>query len=128
VVRAFLEQVYQRFDRRCRTRTALDKLARLRRRLKRFKKLGQMLNKLRGPNVDKALTYLDDEQLAGTSNAVERGNPRFRKMQKTIRSVRTVEHIRQRLALDLLREDRTRRRQRTITSLHRARSPARRVL
>jgi hypothetical protein len=128
VLRMLMDQVYQLFDRRCRTRTGLDKLRRLRRRVGRFKKLGQVLNKLRGPNVDKALTYLDDKQLAGTSNAVERGNRRFRKMQKTIYSVRTAEHIRQRLALDLLREERVRRRQRTIRSLHRARSPARFVL
>lgn len=128
VLRTLMEQVYQLFDRRCRTQTALNKLKRLRARLKRFKKLGQTLNKLQSPNLEKALTYLDDKLLAGTSNAVERGNRRFRKMQKTIYSVRTLAHIRERLALDLLREERSRRRQRTITSLHRNRSPARFVL
>jgi hypothetical protein len=128
VLRTLMEQVYQLFDRRCRTQTAFNKLTRRRRRLKRFKSLGSSLKKLQGPNVDKALTYLDDKLLAGTSNAVERGNRRFRKMQKSIYSVRTVDHIRQRLALDLLREERARRRQRTITALHRERSPTRFVL
>lgn len=128
VLRTLMEQVYQLFDRRCRRRTALNKLTRLRRRLKRFKSLGQALNKLHSPNVDKALTYLDDKLLAGTSNAVERGNRRFRKMQKSIYSVRTVDHIRQRLALDLLREERLHRRTRTLKHLHRTRSPARFLL
>ena len=35
-LRAIMEQVYALFDRRCRTQTALDKLAKLRRRLQRF--------------------------------------------------------------------------------------------
>jgi len=30
------------------------------------------------------LTFLDDRLLGATSNAVERGNRRYRKMQKTI--------------------------------------------
>jgi hypothetical protein len=128
VLRTLMEEVYRLFDRRCRTRTALDKLRRLRRRVKRFKSLGRALSKLHGPTVDKALTYLDDRLLAGTSNAVERGNRRFRKMQKSIYSVRTAEHIRQRLALDLLREERVRKRPRTLKHLHQSRSPARFLL
>ena len=35
-LRAIMEQVYALFDRRCRTQTALDKLAKLRRRVQRF--------------------------------------------------------------------------------------------
>jgi transposase-like protein len=124
-LRAVMDEVYRLFDRRCRTQTAMDKLRCLRRRLKRFKTLGKALDKLRGPNLEKALMYLDDKRLPGTSNAVERGNRRYRKTQKTIYSVRTAEHIRQRLALDLLREERGRRRQRTLGNLHKARSPNR---
>ena len=121
-VRAVMDEVYRLFDRRCRTQTALAKLARLRRRLKRFKKLGKTLDQLHGPTVAKALTYLDDTLLPGTSNAVERGNRRFRKMQKSIYSVRTAEHIRQRLALDLLREERAAKRQQTLKALHQLRA------
>ena len=81
------------FDRRCRTDTALAKLAKLRQRVRRFKHVGKILNKLRSPNLDKALTFLDDKLLPSTSNAVERGNRRHRKMQKTVYRVRTQEHI-----------------------------------
>ena len=62
--------------RRCKTRTAL---ARLRRRVRRFKKLGKSLDKLKSPTLEKALVFLDDKLLPSTSNAVERGNRRFRK-------------------------------------------------
>ena len=124
-LRMVVDEVYRLFDRRCRTQTAVAKLRHLRGRVKRFKTLGKALDKLHGPNLEKALTYLDDKLLPGTSNAVERGNRRFRKMQKTIYSVRTAEHIRHRLALDLLREERAGRRQRTLDSLHKDRSPTR---
>ena len=117
-----MDEVYRLFDRRCRTHMALAKLARLRRRLKRFKQLRKALEKLQGPTLEKALTYLDDKLLPGTSNAVERGNRRFRKMQKSIYSVRTAEHIRQRLALDLLREESAAKRQQTLKVLHQARA------
>jgi hypothetical protein len=121
-LRAVMDEVYRLFDRRCRTHTALEKLARLRRRLKRFKQVRKTLEKLHGPTLEKALTYLDDKLLPGTSNAVERGNRRFRKMQKSIYSVRTAEHIRQRLALDLLREESAAKRQQTLKVLHQARA------
>ena len=58
-----MDAVYQLFDRRCRTHTALAKLAKLRRRLDRFKHLGKVLAKLRSPNLEKALTFLDDKLL-----------------------------------------------------------------
>jgi hypothetical protein len=123
-LRQVMNEVYRLFDRRCRTQTALAKLTSLRHRLKRFKVLGKALAKLHGPSLEKALTYLDDRLLPGTSNAVERSNRRFRKMQKSIYSVRTAEHIGQRLALDLLREERDARRQQTLKALHQARAPA----
>ena len=77
-----MEQVYALFDRRCRTQTALAKLAKLRRRLQRFPQVGDTLKKLFAPTLEKALTFLDDKLLPSTSNAVERGNRRYRKMQK----------------------------------------------
>src|SRR2546429_7179502 len=58
-LRAIMEQVYALFDRRCRTQTALDKLATLRRRVQRFKALGDTLKKLFSPTLEKALTFLD---------------------------------------------------------------------
>jgi hypothetical protein len=59
-LRELMEQVYTVFDRRCRTQTALDQLAKLRRRLQRFKQLGETLKKLFSPTLEKALTFLDD--------------------------------------------------------------------
>src|SRR5256884_1130617 len=58
-LRAIMEQVYALFDRRCRPQTALDKLALLRRRVQRFKALGDTLKKLFSPTLEKALTILD---------------------------------------------------------------------
>ncbi len=54
-------QVYTLFDRRCRTQTALDTLAKLRRRLQRFPQLGEALKKRFSPTLEKALTFLDDK-------------------------------------------------------------------
>jgi len=48
-LRAIMEQVYALFDRRCRTQTALAKLAKLRRRVQRFTFLGDTLKKLFAP-------------------------------------------------------------------------------
>lgn len=59
---------------------------------------------MKNPNLEKAPEFRDDKLLGVTSNAVERGNRRFRKAQKSIYSVRTKEHLEQRLALDMYRE------------------------
>src|SRR5206468_11373884 len=95
-LRRVMDQVYRLFDRRCRTDTALGKLAELRRRVKRFKKVGKALAKLDSPNLEKALTFLDDKLLPATSNAVERGNRRHRKMQKAVYRVRTKKGLERR--------------------------------
>ena len=121
-LRQIVDQVYRLFDRRCRTDTALAKLARLRRRVGRFKELRQTLKKLFSPNLDKALTFLDDSLLPATSNAVERGNRRHRKMQKTVYRVRTGPHIRQRIAMDMLRDAYMQGRLQTTCTLHYART------
>jgi hypothetical protein len=121
-LREIMDLVYRLFDRRCKTQTALKKLAKLRRRVRRFKELGQALNQLNSPNLEKALEFLDDKLLGSTSNAVERSNRRFRKAQNSIYSVRTKEHLEERLALDMHREQRAPKRQQTLKTLHDARS------
>jgi Transposase len=121
-LREIMEEVYRLFDRRCQMTTALKKLEKLRRRVRRFKKLGKSLDKLKSPTLEKALVFLDDKLLGATSNAVERANRRFRKAQKSIYSVRTKCHLEQRLALDLQREQRAPKRHQTVKTLHRARS------
>ena len=121
-LRDLMEEVYRLFDRRCRTDTALAKLAKLRRRIRRFKQVGKILNKLFSPNLDKALTFLDDKQLPSTSNAVERGNRRHRKMQKTVYRIRTKEHIHNRIALDMLRDSQKNGRSNTLHTLHKKRA------
>jgi hypothetical protein len=121
-LRAIMEQVYAFFDRRGRTQTALDKLAKLRRRVQRFPSLGDTLKKLFTPTLEKALTFLAETLLPSTSNAVERGNRRYRKMPKSVYRVRTHAQIRARLALDMWREAQAEGRQQTLASLHRARA------
>jgi hypothetical protein len=99
-----MEPVYALFDRRCRTQTTLDQRTKLRRRLSRFKPLGETLKKLYSPTLEKGLTFLDDNRLPSTSNALERGNRRYRKMPKRIYRVRPHEQIQARIALDRWRE------------------------
>lgn len=120
-LRDIMDEVYRLFDRRCRTETGLEKLAKLRRRVRRFKKVGKTLQKLFSPNLEKSLTFLDDKLLPSTSNAVERGYRRHRKMQKTVYRVRTQRNITGRIALDMRREERTQMRDQTTTTLHAAR-------
>src|SRR5499425_667584 len=121
-LRAIMEKVYAVFDRRCRTQTALDKLAKLRRRVQRFPSLSDTLKKLFAPTLEKALTFLDDKLLPSTSNAVERGNRRYRKMQKSVYRVWTQAQISARLALDMWREAHAEGRQQTLALLHLARA------
>src|SRR5712671_4637050 len=121
-LRAIMEQVYALFDRRCRTQTALAKLAKLRRHVQRFTILGDMLKKLFSPTLEKALTFLDDTLLPSTSNAVERGNRRYRKRQHNVYRVRTQAQIRVRLALDMWREAQAEGRQHTLQTSHDARA------
>lgn len=121
-LREIMNEVYRLFDRRCRTDTALAKLATLRRRVRRFQRIGKTLDKLFSPNLEKALTFLDDKLLPSTSNAVERGNRRHRKMQKSVYRVRQAPQLRARIALDLLREARVAPRCKTMNTLHHARA------
>jgi hypothetical protein len=79
-----VEEIYRLFDRRCLTETALTKLARLRAHVHSFKGLRSIVQALQSPNLEKALTFLDDSLLGSTTNAVERSNRRHRKMQNTL--------------------------------------------
>jgi hypothetical protein len=117
-LRDIMNEVYRLFDRRCRTATALAKLARLRQRVHRFNTVCQVLKGLFSSNLEKALTFLDDRLLGATSNAVERGNRRYRKMQKTVYRVRTAGHIADRVALDLFRDMAAQPRASTLDLLH----------
>src|SRR5207244_8126446 len=51
-LRQIMDEVYRLFDRRCRTDTALAKLAKLRRRVARFRDVGKTLQKLFSPNLE----------------------------------------------------------------------------
>jgi hypothetical protein len=102
--------------------TALEKLAKLRASIRRFAKLRNTLKKLWSPNLEKALTFLDDSLLPPTSNAVERANRRYRKMQKSIYRVRTRDHISQRIAVDIQRDEYSIGLKKTVSTLHWSRS------
>lgn len=121
-LREIMDEAYRLFDRRCRTDTALEKLAGLRHRVRRLKSVSRTLNKLFSANLDKALTFLDDSLLPSTSNAVERGNRRHRKMQKTVYRVRTQSQISRRIAADMQREAQTAGRIQTTRTLHKNRN------
>jgi hypothetical protein len=121
-LRALMEDVYRLFDRRCRTATAVAQLAALRARLRRFGRLREVLKKLLSPGLEKALVFLDERLMGATSNAVERGNRRYRKMQKAVYRVRTQRAIEGRLALDLQRERQGEGRVETTRTLHKARA------
>ena len=103
-LRAIMDEVYRLFDRRCRTDTALAKLARLRQRVRRFRQVRRTLLKLFSANLEKALTFLDDSLLPSTSNAVERSNRRYRKMQKSVYRVRARPQVVGRMAAPPIRE------------------------
>jgi hypothetical protein len=120
-LRSIMDEVYRLFDRRCRTDTALSKLTKLRQRVRRYRSLGKSLDKLSSPNLEKALTFLDDKLLPATSNAVERGNRRHRKMQKSVYRVRTHAGLTGRMALDLQRDQQADRRSSTLNCLHQER-------
>ena len=117
-----MEDVYRRFDRRCRTATALARLADLRSRLRWFGRLRDVLKKLLSPGLEKALVFLDERLMGATSNAVGRGNRRSRKMQKTVCRVRTRRAIDGRLALDFPRGRQGEGRVETTQTLHKARA------
>jgi transposase-like protein len=115
-LRELVDLVYNLFDRRCHMETALGKLEVLRK-LKVFREFPQLLpiwKKLRSKNLEKALLFLNDEFLEGTSNAVERANRAYRKIQKTVYRVRARHMIEGRIKLDMLLEKDRRDRQEAL--------------
>jgi hypothetical protein len=116
-----MDHIYALFDRRCRTQTALDKLKKWRQWVQRFTWIGDTLKKVFSPHLEKALTFLDDKLLPATSNAVERGNRRHRKMPKSVYRVRSKVCLEGRIALDMIRESRAEGRKQTTEALHQAR-------
>ena len=120
-LREIMEHIYALLDRRCRTHTARGKLRKLRHWVKRFQWIGETLKKVFSPHLEQALTLLDDKLFPATSNAVERGNRRHRKMQKRVYRVRSKACLEARIALDMLRESRAEGRDQTTQALHQAR-------
>lgn len=120
--REIIDGVYSLFDRRCKLETGIKKLEALRKRVLRFQDVYTTLKKILSPNLEKALTFLDEKLLPSTSNGVERENRRFRKMQKSVYRVRTHQGITQRIALDMIRGVRFRRRPRIIGFLQEIRN------
>src|SRR5712692_3244802 len=120
-LREIMDHIYALFDRRCRTQAALGKLKKLRQWVSRFTWIGETLKKVFSPHLEQALTFLDDKLLPATSNAVERGNRRHRKMQKSVYRVRSKTCLEARIALDMLRESRAESRDQTTRALHQAR-------
>ena len=120
-LREIMEHIYALFDRRCHTQTALGKLKKLRQWVNRFTWIGDALKKVFAPTLEQALTFLDDKLLPATSNAVERGNRRHRKRQKSVYRVRSKGCLEGRIALDMLRESRADGRDQTTQALHKAR-------
>lgn len=116
-LRTIMDEVDRLFDRRRCTDTALGKLVRLRRHVRRDRSLGRARDKVNAPNPEKALTFLDDRLMPSTSNAVERSSRRHREMQKPVDRVRTKANLEGRLALDLQRERQTTGR-RVTTKIH----------
>jgi hypothetical protein len=119
--RDLMEHLYALFDRRCHTQTALGKLRKLRQWVQRFTWIGETFKKVFSPTLEQALTFLDDTLLPATSKAVERGNRRYRKMQKSVYRVRSKVCLEGRIALDMLRESRAESRDHTTRALHQAR-------
>ena len=120
-LREIMDHIYALFDRRCHTQTALGKLKKLRQWVNRFTWIGDTLKKVFSPTLEKALTFLDDKLLPATSNAVERGNRRHRKMQKSVYRIRSKVCLEGRIALDMLRESRAEGRDHTTQALLKAR-------
>ncbi len=53
-LREIRDEVYRLFDRRCKTATAVRRLEKLRRRVRRFKRLARALGKLNSPTLDRS--------------------------------------------------------------------------
>lgn len=102
-LRGIMDEMYRLLDRRCRTHTALAQSAKLWMRVRRFRRVGKTLSRSFFPNLEKALSFLDDALLPATPNTIEPGN-RHRRMPKTVYCVRTPSEIHARIAIHMLRD------------------------
>ena len=82
---------------------------------------GETLKKVFSPHLEKALTSSRRHIVARDLHAVERGNRRHRKMQKSVYRVRSKLCLEGRIALDMLRESRAEGRDQTTRALRQAR-------
>jgi hypothetical protein len=125
-LRQLMQQVYGLYE--CTSRQeAHTKLQQLRQEalaLRAEHGLATDFSSLLGPCIEKSLVFLDHPLLPGTSNAVERANRRYRKMQKSVYRVRKRLRMEGRLALDLLREQRSAARRQSLGTLHQLRQAA----
>ena len=125
-VRDLMQQVYGLYD--CPgSAEALTKLAGIRTQAEQLqdrRSMAALLAALNGPCIEKSLVFLDHRDLPSTSNAVERGNRRHRKMQKSVYRVRAKRQVERRLAMDLLREQRAVGREEVLLTLHELRNAA----
>lgn len=125
-LRELMQKVYALYD--CPSRAqAMQRLLELRQEalaLKQEHALKVDFTSLLGPCIEKSLVYLDHPQLPSTSNAVERSNRRYRKLQKSVYRVRGRRQMEGRLAMDLVREQRGPQRHRSLLTLHRSRHAA----
>ena len=120
-LRDLMEHISAFFDRRGRPQPALGKRRKLRPWGNRCTWMGETVQKVCSPTLAQALTFLDDQLLPATSHAVERGNRRYRKMQKRVYRVRSKVCGEGRMALAMLRESRAEGRDQTTRALHQAR-------
>ena len=118
-----MEEVYRLFDRRCKTPDGLEEAPEVAAAGAAVQALGQEPGQVEEPEAG------EGAGCSWTTNCWERRatrwrgrNRRFRKAQKSIYSVRTKEHLEQRLALDMNREQRAAKRAQTLKTLHHARS------
>ena len=96
-------------------------MARLRTHVRGFQGSRPIFQEQQSPDLEKALTLLTDRLLGSTSNAVERGNRRDRKMQKTVYWVRTHARINGRIALEMSCDAQGLPREQTMKTLHHTR-------
>jgi hypothetical protein len=103
-LRHLVDLIYQLFDKRCRTQTALEKLQRLRSYsvFRQSKYLKPILKRLNSPHLEKALCFLDNKLLEATSNSVESSNRKHRKFQKSVYRVRALHTLSARIKFEML--------------------------
>ena len=122
-LRDLVQDVYRMYDSTGRSE-AVDRLGDIRAKAAALpaESSKALLSALNGPCIEKSLVFRDDRDLPSTSNAVERGNRRHRKMQKSVYRVRAKRQLERRLAMDLLREQRAVGREEVMLTLHEMRA------